>query len=374
MEQLVYGARLKQVRELLGFTQEKLAKSVSVDQSTIARIETDNQQPSRELLEAISLQTGFLPSYFKRPPVENFPAGSILFREKRDVRVSEQTKVVKYGELLFDFFTTLESKVNRKTEKIPSLEKPPILAAKLMRNHLGISPDVPIKNLVNLLERNGILIFQLPEQSDDLDAFSSWAGEDKCYPIIVLTSMKSPDRLRFTLAHELGHLVLHKAKIGKSRLQTEANEFASEFLMPEETIASEFTKPVTINKLLQLKLRWRVSMQALAFHAYKIKSISSRQYYYLKNNLKLNGWIKEEPASDKIPLEKPRLLSKMAETAYGNPIDYRTIGDDTNLTKSQIINVLSQYIPTVEMKTGQSQETPELLASNIIKLDLAKTF
>lgn len=374
MEQIVYGARIKQVRELLGLTQEKLADGVSVDQSTIARIETENQQPSKELLEAISLQTGFLPSYFKKPPIDDFPAGSILFRDRRDVKAIEQTKIIKYGEFFFEFFAALERKVKRKTGKLPSLDKTPVLAAKLMRNQLGISPDVPINNLVNILEKNGILIFQLPERSKDLDAFSSWAGKDKCYPVIVLTSENPVDRLRFTLAHELGHLVLHKEKIGKSRLQTEANEFASEFLMPEETIASEFTKPVTINKLLKLKLRWRVSMQALAFHAFRIKAITSRQYYYLKNNLKLKEWIEKEPGSDKIPVEKPRLLSKMAETAYGSPINYKQLAEDTNLTKNHILKILSQYINSNDMQARKSKgSSPELSNSNVIQLDKAKS-
>ena len=80
---MIFGERVKQARDIFGLTQEELATKVGVQQSAIARIENDTLSPSLDLLEAISRQTGFLPSFFEQEPVDNFPLGTLAFRKHK---------------------------------------------------------------------------------------------------------------------------------------------------------------------------------------------------------------------------------------------------------------------------------------------------
>ena len=119
------------------------------------------------------------------------------------------------------------------------------------------------------------------------------------------------DRMRFTLAHELAHIVMHK--LLTENMENEADRFASEFLMPSEDIRHQLNY-LTLDKLAQLKLYWKVSMAALLMKAKTLKTISERQYSYLWMLMGKNGYRLNEPVQFSIPQEKPSLLSEMITT------------------------------------------------------------
>lgn len=93
------------------------------------------------------------------------------------------------------------------------------------------------------------------------------------YPIIVYNKSLLGDRQRFTLAYELGHLVLHSSlsDFGDRDIDHEANLFAAEFLMPANDIRPDFKDGLTIQKLADLKKKWKVSMQALLYRAHDLE-------------------------------------------------------------------------------------------------------
>lgn len=115
--------------------------------------------------------------------------------------------------------------------------------------------------MVRLLERAGIIItirFGVPE----VDAIAQVVPE---LPPMIFVNQDAPmDRLRFTLAHELGHLVMHA--FPHPELEEEANRFAAEFLMPVANIRTQFAQ-VSLPVLAMLKKVWRVSMAALLQNA-----------------------------------------------------------------------------------------------------------
>jgi Zn-dependent peptidase ImmA (M78 family) len=148
-----------------------------------------------------------------------------------------------------------------------------------------------------------------------------------------------------SVAHELAHLVLHA---GKNRLgvdETEADEFAAEFLMPEAVMRSVLRTPVTLSALAEIKSVWRVSLQALIRRAKDLNIITDRQYRYLFEQLSSLGWRTIEPIS--IEPEKPRAIRQMAEMLYGDPIDYRALANDMALTPEFVREALSHYAPKV---------------------------
>lgn len=331
---IIFGERIRQARELRGLTQAELATRIGTSQAIIAQLEGELRRPSDNQVETIAIQTGFPLSFFRTEPINDFPLGSLLYRARTSMPVRHKTEVYQMGRLIYECASRVESKVSQFPLRLPRIkDQMATEAAKLTRNSLGLSPDVPIQNLVRVLERGGVLVFELPIDIGKLDAYSTWAGKNLQKPVIVLAPNKPADRLRFNVAHEVGHLVMHQSINGSlDDLEKEANQFAAEFLMPEVAMTQELYPPVTLTRAAVLKPRWGVSIQALVERAYNLQIITQRQRRYLWQQLGSNGWRTNEPIN--IPAERPRILSKMAELLYGSPVDYKRLAADTNLTLS----------------------------------------
>lgn len=322
---MIFGERVRQAREMRGLTQTQLANRLKINQSAIAQIETGRTQPSDDVLDGVVLQTGFPVNFFRKPPTTEFPLGTLLFRS-RVLSMRQRREAHQYGQQVYELLEVLEHHFTPIPVSIPTISEEPKTAAQLCRSSIGLSPDTPIENLTRSIERAGVLVLALPTDLKKRDAFSLWGGRDSLRPVIVLCGYPSGDRLRFSLAHELAHLVLHRAFKGDTpELEQEADSFAGEFLMPEDAIRRELVPPITLTTLARMKPRWKVSIQALGHRAYELGIVSQRQYKYLRQQIIKQGWLKTEPIT--IPIEKPRALSQMAETLFGKPLDYRRVAN-----------------------------------------------
>jgi Zn-dependent peptidase ImmA (M78 family) len=195
--------------------------------------------------------------------------------------------------------------------------------------------------LTSVIEQAGVAILSVPASFEKIDAYSTWAGPVKKRPIIVQASGAPGDRQRLTLAHELGHLVLHgQLAASIAEVENEANAFAAEFLMPEVTIGNELTPPITLTSIAGLKPRWGVSIQALIRRAKDIGSLNERQYRYLFEQLSKHGWRRREPETLDIQAEQPTLLRQMIEASYGSPPDYRGLAEELAWTEPLLLEVL----------------------------------
>ncbi len=114
-------------------------------------------------------------------------------------------------------------------------------------------------------------------------------------PLVLLNSTHAADRVRFTLAHEIGHLVMHR--FPTDDMETEANAFASAFLMPAAEIKQSFRgRRITLELLASLKPEWKVAMQALLMRASGLGLVSPNQARYLWQQISARGWRTSEPA------------------------------------------------------------------------------
>ena len=127
-------------------------------------------------------------------------------------------------------------------------------------------------------------------------------------PVIFVNRNLCPSRLRFTLAHELGHLVMHNSY--SDHADDEANEFAAELLIPEAEL-KPMLLPLTLSNLGQLKLHWKVSMQALLMQAGRFGLGSEYSRRKLWMTISARGYRTVEPFEDKLPVEQPRLLKDL---------------------------------------------------------------
>jgi Zn-dependent peptidase ImmA (M78 family) len=191
-------------------------------------------------------------------------------------------------------------------------------------------------------------------------------------PVIVVIAGAPGDRLRFNLAHELGHLVMHQTiRDDLSELEREANLFAAELLMPESALRQEIVPPVTLPTLSALKLRWRVSVQALIRRAYDLEIITVRQYKYLMHQLTERGWRLQEPINLAVPIEKPRALRQIAEIVYGNPINYSKLAADLKLPVKLVSETLGVHAGKI-LSSGSADQDKEN-DSKIINFDRTRT-
>jgi len=321
---MIYGERIRQAREFRGLTQTQLANAVGVKQAAISEIESDKFTPTEPIIIKIAEQTGFLPTFFELTPNGNLSFGTLNYRSRRTATLKEETRAYQYANLLYQQVKRLYLDVVIPPNKIPQLPDTPVLkAVRITRDELGITPNEPIKRLLQTLENNGVIILNVPRNMPRIDAFSTWAKLDENRPFIVLLAGKPMDRVRFNIAHELGHLVLHSTiKSPLKLVENEANEFASAFLMPEQAMREEIKSPVTLTLLAKLKLKWGVSMQALIMRAYKLNIITQRQAKYLFAQMSAQGWRTREPSNLDLKVELPYLVRSMIERRYRTREDY----------------------------------------------------
>lgn len=343
---MINGKRVRQARELRGWTQATLADFANVTQGAIAQIESGYSQPSEDLMTTIALRSGFPLAFFRQDSPTSFPPGSLLFRARKTMSAAQRSQAHQYARVVYEGIDMMRQRVNPIKVRLPMRAEEPEESARLTREALDLTPDRPIRHVVNAAEKAGVLVLALPVDLEKRDAFSSWVGEDAETPVIVLSGNAPGDRLRFSVAHELGHLVMHRSwRRGASEVELEeqANLFASEFLMPEQSIRHELVPPITLAGLAKLKPRWGVSIQALIRRAYALEIITQRQYKYLFQKLSARGWRTQEPDELAVRVERPRAARQMAELLYGNPIDFKKLAEDVNLTEQFVKDVLDAH-------------------------------
>jgi Zn-dependent peptidase ImmA (M78 family)/DNA-binding XRE family transcriptional regulator len=322
---MIYGERIKQARELRGLNQTDLASLIGCKQSAIAHFETNRTLPSSDTLKNIARVTGFMDSFFETPPIEGITNGSLAYRSKRSLTKKEEAQAYQYAAIMYEQAKKLIQKCNIPVTRMPKISEKPSLSARVSRAALGISPDKPIHNLTHHFEQNGGMAFIAPFIFSKIDAFSTWAVFDIDRPMIVVSSGIPGDRMRYSIAHEIGHLIMHnppKTKKGVIELEKEANAFASEFLMPKDVIKKDLIPPITLTSLMKLKQKWGVSLQALIYRAYELGLITERHYHYLFEQLSIKGWRKREPIELDVPIEYPKAFNTMLEVVYSSSSDY----------------------------------------------------
>jgi Zn-dependent peptidase ImmA (M78 family) len=312
---------------------------------------------SPHVASALTVETGFTARFFGREPLE-VPLGSLLFRGRTRITAAERRAAHRLGEIAFEVAVNLRQQLVRPEVRIPRMADvrllDPARAASVTRSALGLDPTKPVVDLIRVLERAGVLVLSLPAEGGRHDAFSFWAGPDLDVPVIGVFRGVPPDRLRFSVAHELGHLVLHRAPT--PNVEREAHAFASHFLLPDEAI-HEFPRPLTLTDLARLKPRWRVAMQALVLAARRADAINEREKRLLLQQISRRGWRKAEPGSDAIPLERCRGLVVMAELLYGSPPSLTRIAGDFGLPQRLVHALLDEDVLLVAL--GETSLKPE---------------
>ena len=310
----VNGAMLRLARQRKGFHQTEAAPKLGIDQSLLSRIENGMAEVREEIVLRAEAIYEMPRSFFvQADPVYGAPVSvHPMWRRKADVTARELDAVVAEMNIrVMHVRRLLEGAEFVNSSELPRLDiddyNDPTEIAGLVRAHWKV-PRGPIKDLTLLVERAGVLVAHSPLGGASISgATFSVPGMP---PLIVLNSEQPADRLRYTLAHELGHLVMHR--FPSPKMEEEANEFASALLMPAADIKPYFIgRRIDLALLASLKPEWRVAMQALLMRATALELVSKHQAQYLWKQISARRLrLREPPELDFAP-EKPTVVETM---------------------------------------------------------------
>lgn len=329
-ERRLIPERLVEARLAKRFNQTELANLVGVKRQSISAYERGTKKPEPKIMSAISYHLDQPIGFFTRGDLPTFGSESALFYRKvgQDSNRRNQACAV-YSKWLGELAFIFDPLVNYPKPDIPYFEPDAQNGrytddeienmAEAVREHFGLGLG-PISNVVRLLESRGVIICRAQVKGENIEAFSFWQGDR---PFVFLASDKeSAARSRFDAAHELGHLCAHQwvekedieDPVSLKAIENEANRFASAFLLPRKSFPNEIYSPRLL-AFVDLKRRWKVSIQAMIYRCKDLGIFDERQVTNLYKEISRKKWRTKEPldGTDGLPIEQPLLLRKVAE-------------------------------------------------------------
>ena len=322
------GEALVTLRRARGMTQAVLADSTAVTQAALSRYENDLRDPSNEILQSLAEVLSVTPEFLRRSGrVQGAFMVDAHMRRRRTAKPTAwrrlEARLNLYRMHLDQLLREVEIEPVQTLPLFDPLEYAPQDAARLVRMQWRM-PSGPVRDLVGWLESAGCVVvaedFGPATGGGRVDGLSQWAADS---PVILVNDRAPTDRLRLTLAHELGHVCLHSDQLGGDP-EDEANAFAAEFLMPADVIRPEL-RNLNLRRLHGLKRYWGVSMQALIERAYRLGTLSAHQRTGLYKALSSRGWRTNEPISEELAPERPRLVERLGQTLLERGLNPREV-------------------------------------------------
>ncbi|MGW1450990.1 ImmA/IrrE family metallo-endopeptidase [Micromonospora sp. NPDC002411] len=362
---MIYGTRIRQVREMHRMTQADLANEVpSLTQSKLSRIEKDLAPVDDESLALIASVTGVAPSFFNRPPRPNLSVLSPQLRARSRLTQGEKSAALQWARLIDEKYQDLR----QHSRSLPFLltkkagESPEEAAARA-RQVLGFARDRPLPYLILALERAGVAVLGIPYPVQTLDAFCYWREGQ---PVVALLQGVPADRVRFSMAHEIGHILLHEPGQVGQEVEAEADRFAAELLTPSTAMKAAIPRNPTLSALTMLKTTWGVSVKSLVRRAREVGAIDGDRALSLYKQISARGWNKKEPGY--VAPEKPRALRKMAEIAYGSAIRTQQMAASAGWSEQLAMEILAQHASNDELP---HEFAPQELAASLVSVEFA---
>ena len=303
-------SRLRWARERLMLARTDLASVTGVSVSALTSYEKGSSNPDVRDIEVLAAELGVHPEFFYLHDMEEVPESVVSFRRASKTSKRQQCAARGAAQMAVEFFGVIESAFKLPDLQVPEIDDAtPEQAAEEVRAQWHLA-DRPIADMMSLLESKGVRILSLDHRCKDVDAFC-FSRDGVSY--IFVSTVKTAERQRFDLAHELGHLVLHadlSTDGAKSKeRERQADAFASAFLMPASRIYTQSMKGAPVERILKAKKYWQVSAMAMARRLHDLKLLSDWQYRRVVIELSQRGYRSAEP--DGIQREQSQLLRKV---------------------------------------------------------------
>lgn len=319
----MYPERLKRAREAAGLSLRALAEQVGVSQTAIKKYEDGVNTPDSSQLIKLAKALSVRGEYFFRPFTIQLDA-EVEYRKRANtpekllkrIRADVEEQAERWHELanLYPQFPVKPFAVPAGLlATVQTLDEVEQVAAKV-RECWKLGED-PITDLVDVLEEHGILVIFTALDAES--KFDGLAATIETQPVIVVAQHWAGDRQRFTLAHELGHLMLHGRLADGIEEEKACNRFAGAFLLPATAIQRQLgqqRRMLEWQELYMLKHEFGLSMAACLYRSSDTAILSPDVTKSLYQQFAIRGWRKQEPKAP-YPQEQTLLFKQLVYRA-----------------------------------------------------------
>jgi len=324
-------------RESRGETQSALASAIGVQQGYISKVENGIYAPSPEHVQAMGAYLNYPATFFyESGPILQGKSGCVYHSKRKTVPAkilnrldgTMAVRLINARHLLNGLEMTQERSFHAMD---PDEYGSPEAVARALRIAWRM-PDGPVRDLVRLIESSGGIILLSSFNTHKLFGMSQWTTVDQ--PLFFLNADIPMEDLRWTIAHELGHLVMHSIPTSED-IEAQADGFAGEFLAPRRLILPDL-KALSFGKLPALKMHWRLSMKALIKRAESIGAIDRNHAAKLYKQYSARRWNFSEPHT--LPLEQPSLIRAAASVHFQeHGYDVKELAEAVRLSESELV-------------------------------------
>lgn len=295
----IFGNKIKSARLMKGLQQEELAHAIGVSKQMVSKYEKGISMPSSshlfQLADAIGVNVDF---FFSEPKVD---LGAVNFRKKSSFGIRKQESLrerikaeiadyIEIEDLLQVNYSGVLASSLVEVQHFGDVEN----AAVTIRHQWDIGLD-PIHNLIQLLEDYEIKVIEIDEATDAFDGLACTVNDN--IPVIVVNRNFPVERKRFTLAHELGHLLLKMPSSDNDTVEKFCNRFAGAFLLPQSAIIKEFGKqrsPISVTELIEVQKKYGISIKGIMYRLKDVGIISETRHAGFYRKLNANPSLKKE--------------------------------------------------------------------------------
>lgn len=339
----IFSKKLFTARKLAGLTLEELSSKTQISKQTLSKYENEQVTPNGDSIVKLCEALQVKPDYLLSETIQTGELQNLKFREEHKINETELEWIKVNTLIKMENYLLLEKLANEICDFKNPIEDIVVKtqsdakkAAGTLRKRWKLGSE-PIRNVIDTLESNGVKIIEL----ECTTAFEGLSGNFNTIPVIVVnSSVEEVTRKRFTILHELGHLILNiKDVLDDQLIEFICNAFAGAILLPEEIMIKEFKNRTKISyeELFQLKKQYGSSIQAILIRAADMRLIPWDKYhewkelgsFYNTGNYEINE--KSERlirlvwkclSEDKITPNKAAILADMNPTDLISKLEY----------------------------------------------------
>ncbi|OBK59448.1 hypothetical protein A5656_14575 [Mycobacterium gordonae] len=345
-------SRLEFARKRKGIPRTKLAALLGVNPKTLQRWEAGVTTPAEDQIVELAEQLRVLPKFFSSADIEVVPDDAVSFRALTKMTAAERDGATASGRLGVEFMRWVETMFDLPANSVPTLTGwKPELAAEAVRERWNLGSGL-IRELLPVCELHGIRVMSLAPEYHNVDAFSFY---DKGTPFVFLNTTKTAERLRFDLAHELGHLVMHgEYEVCQGReAEMQSNDFASAFLMPRDSVLSAGLFGSNVEQVIRAKSKWHVAAMALAHRLNSLGLVTEWGYRSLCVELSKRGFRRSEPGSQ-LRHESSQILGKVMAALRADGFTTRRVATEIGLPATEFAAYLFGLTVTYQDGAGSA--------------------
>lgn len=342
------GARVKRARQMAGMSQQQLAAACGVSKMAVSKYERDAMTPSSSVLLAMARALGASTAYLLRP--DTLTLGNVEYRKRASLgkRALDSIKGSIHDQAerflaTIDLFPqpvvrefAVPDALPRMVTSMEGIED----VAQQVRDAWQLGHN-PIASVTDELEARGIIV--IVAVLGDVRGFDGLAAMAAGRPLIAVGDAWPGDRQRFTLAHELGHLVLDGRLTPDIDVEQACNRFAGAFLAPADAVVRALGGHRTFiesRELYELKHEFGLSMAAWVYRARDVGVISSDKATTLHRMFGKHGWKQREPgkpvASESPGLHERLVLRAHAEDLISTARAAELMGESTDAFRNRL--------------------------------------